>query len=134
MDLVSITTIIISIFSSSLFTLILSSPVFEPMREKNRFIFSEKQSLYISIILYAQIVLLPNEAKSFINTGDSTRQFLSKEEIITNALNYLQTAIPKLKLISKNEKVIIAIYNFIERKNHDALNQLANILRKDLYK
>lgn len=129
----AIITVIISVFSSSLFTIIVSSLILEPIREKNKFIFSEKQSLYISLIMYAQMILSP-KTKSSIKIEAFNIEALNDEESINYAINALQAAIPKVKLITKNEQIVNSIYAFIKKQDNATLHQLINILRKDLYK
>jgi len=132
MDISSIATIIISVLSSSIFTLFLSSIILEPLKEK--FIFDEKKRVYESIIIFAQIVLYPKEAKYSLGVARYNIQELSDEENISNALNDLKMAIPKLKLITKNQKIIEEIEKFIQNKDELTFNTLVNFLQKDLYK
>lgn len=132
MDISSIATIIISVLSSSIFTLLLSSIILEPLKEK--FIFDEKKRVYESIIIFAQIVLYPKEAKYSLGVARYNIQELSDEENISNALNDLKMAIPKLKLITKNQKIIEEIEKFIQNKDELTFNTLVNFLQKDLYK
>lgn len=134
MDISSIATIIISVLSSSIFTLLLSSIILEPMKDKKRFIFDEKKRVYESIIIFAQIVLYPKEAKYSLGVARYNIQELSDEENISNALNDLKMAIPKLKLITKNQKIIEEIEKFIQNKDELTFNTLVNFLQKDLYK
>ncbi|HBG4838700.1 TPA: hypothetical protein KQF09_001803 [Clostridioides difficile] len=134
MDISSIATIIISVLSSSIFTLLLSSIILEPMKEKKKFIFDEKKRVYESIIIFAQIVLYPKEAKYSLGVARYNIQELSDEENISNALNDLKMAIPKLKLITKNQKIIEEIEKFIQNKDELTFNTLVNFLQKDLYK
>jgi len=134
MDMSNIITVIISILSSSIFTLILSSVIFEPMREKKKYIFDEKKRLYESVIIFAQIILYPKEARYSLGVAKYNIQELSDEENVKNALNDLKMAIPKLRLITKNQKVIDETKKFIERKDEITFNSLVSILQKDLYK
>ena len=134
MDISSIATIIISILSSSITTLLLSSIILEPMKDKKRFIFDEKQRVYESIITFAQIVLYPKEARYALGVARYNIQELSDEENVTNALNDLKMAIPKLKLITKNQKIIDGVEKFIQYKDELTFNILVNHLRQDLYK
>ena len=63
MSIDNVISIVISILGSSLITLILSTFIFQPMQEKKKYIFDEKKKVYESIIVFAQIVLFPAEAK-----------------------------------------------------------------------
>lgn len=87
-----------------------------------------------SIIVFAQIFLYPQEAKFSLHVQQYDIQKLSDEENIRNAGNDLKMTVPKLKLITKNEKVIEKTNLFIERRDADTFNTLVNELRKDLYK
>lgn len=130
----SITTIIISILSSSILSLLLSSIILEPMREKKKYIFEEKQKFYKSIIIFAQIALFPKEAKYSLSVNNYDIKELSDKEKISNALNDLKMSIPKLKLITKNQKIIEVIEKLIQDRDEDTFNTLVNLLQKDLYK
>ncbi len=130
----SLYTVIISILSSSLFTVILSSTVLEPLKERRKYIFDEKKKVYESLIVFAQIVLFPQEARFSLKVERYDLNTLTDEECITNALNDLKMAIPKLKMITKNHKVIIAIHNFINVPDESSFNSLVNVLQRDLYK
>ncbi len=61
-------------------------------------------------------------------------QELSDEENIKNAMNDLKMAIPKLYLITKNNKVIENTQEFIKNVDEESFNRLLEELRKDLYK
>lgn len=61
-------------------------------------------------------------------------QELSDDENRNNALNDLKMAIPKLKLISKDDGLVKELKNFIYQKSEEQFNILVNRLRKDLYK
>ena len=63
MSIDNVISIIISILGSSVITLILSTFIFQPMQDKKKYIFDEKKGVYESIIVFAQIVLFPAEAK-----------------------------------------------------------------------
>ncbi|TJX57592.1 hypothetical protein E8P77_22340 [Soehngenia saccharolytica] len=134
MDMLNVITVIISILSSSIFTLILSSFIIEPMREKKRYIFNEKKRLYISLIIFAQIVLYPKEAKYSLSVKLYNIQELPDEENVKNALNDLCMAIPRLRLITKNQRIIEVTESFVEKKDEETFNCLVNLLQKDLYK
>lgn len=134
MDISSFATIIISVLSSSIFTLLLSTIILEPMKEKRKFIFDEKKKVYESLVIFAQIVLYPTEAKYSLAVVRYNIQELTDEENIVNALNDLKMAIPKLKLITKNQKIVKEIERFIQNKDEFTFNTIVTILQKDLYK
>lgn len=83
--------------------------------------------------MYAQMILSP-KTKSSIKIEAFNIEALNDEESINYAINTLQAAIPKVKLITKNEQIVNSIYAFIKRQDNATLHQLINILRKDLYK
>ena len=126
--------IIISILSSSVITLILSTFIFQPMQERKKYIFDEKKRVYESIIVFAQIVLFPAEAKFSLCVARYNIQELSDDENRNNAINDLKMAVPKLKLISKDVRLVEDVEKFIQLKNKEQFNILVNRLRKDLYK
>lgn len=43
-------------------------------------------------------------------------------------------AAPKLKLISKDDRLVEEVEKFIQLKNEEQFNMLVNRLRKDLYR
>ena len=61
-------------------------------------------------------------------------QELSDDENRNNAINDLKMAIPKLKLISKDDGLVKELEKFIYQKSEEQFNILVNRLRKDLYK
>ena len=63
MSMDNVISIIISILGSSVITLVLSTLVFQPMQDRKKYIFDEKKRVYESIIVFAQIVLFPVEAR-----------------------------------------------------------------------
>ena len=63
MSIDNVISIIISILGSSVITLILSTFIFQPLQDKKKYVFEEKKRVYESIIVFAQIVLFPAEAK-----------------------------------------------------------------------
>lgn len=134
MDVNNILSIIISILGSSVITLVLSVLIFNPLQEKRQYIFNEKKRVYDSIIIFAQIVLYPEEAKYSLGVMSYNIQELSDEENIKNAMNDLKMAIPKLYLITKNNKVIENTQEFIKNVDEESFNRLLEELRKDLYK
>ena len=134
MSIDNVTSIIISILGSSVITLILSTFVFQPMQDRKKYIFDEKKGVYDSIIVFAQIVLFPVEAKFSLGVARYNIQELSDVENRNNAIYNLKMAIPKLKLISKGEGLVKEVEKFIQLKNEEQFDILVNRLRKDLYK
>ena len=134
MDINNIISIIISILGSSVITLILSTIIFQPMQDKRKYIFDEKKRVYDSIIIFAQIILFPTEAKFSLGVTRYNIQELSDDENRKNAINDLKMAIPKLKLISKDATLVREVNKFIEQKSEEQFDILVNRLRKDLYK
>ena len=134
MSINNVISIIISILGSSVITLILSTFIFQPMQERKKYIFDEKKRVYESIIVFAQIVLFPAEAKFSLGVARYNIQELSDDENRNNAINDLKMAVPKLKLISKDVRLVEDVEKFIQLKNKEQFNILVNRLRKDLYK
>lgn len=133
-----ITTLVISVLSSSVLASVLSlalnSLVFEPKRDKRKYVFDEKKRVYDSIIVFAQIVLYPAESKYSLGVSRYDIQKLTNEEMTKNAINDLRMAIPKLMLIAKNRDVVEATKVFIDKKDEGAFSNLVGLLRKDLYR
>lgn len=134
MSIDNVISIIISILGSSLITLILSTFIFHPVQGKKKYIFNEKKRVYESIIVFAQIVLFPAEAKFSLGVARYNIQELSDDENRNNAINDLKMAIPKLKLISRDDGLTKEIEKFIQQQNEEQFNVLVMRLRKDLYK
>ena len=134
MDINFIAPLLLSVFSSSLFTLIVSSFVIDPKKDKRNYIFGQKKQVYDAIIIFSQIILFPRESKYSLGVERYDIQKLSDEKNVENALNDLKMAIPKLMLISKNKKVIEKTQEFIYKKNEESFNELIKVLQKDLYK
>ena len=130
----NIISISISILGSSVITLLLSALVLQPMQDKKKYIFTEKKRIYESIIVYAQIVLFPQEAKYSLEVEQYDIQKLSDTENIKNAVNNLKMAIPKLWLIAKDDSLVNEVEKFIELKSVEQFNILVRGFRKDLYK
>lgn len=130
----NVISIIISILGSSVITLVLSTFVFQPMQDRKKYIFDEKKRVYESIVVFAQIVLFPTEAKFSLGVERYNIQKLSDDENKNNAINDLKMSVPKLKLISKDKRLIEEVEKFIQLKNEEQFNILVNRLRKDLYK
>lgn len=134
MDIDNIISIVISILGSSLVTLVLSTFIFIPKQEKQKYIFDEKKRVYESIVVFAQIVLYPEEAKYSLGVARYNIQELSDQENIKNALNDLRMTIPKIKLITRDNIVVENIMSFIEHQDKEHFDELVSRLRKDLYK
>ena len=112
MGIENVVLIVISILGSSLVTLALSTFIFRPRQEKQKYIFDEKKRVYESIVVFAQIVLYPQEAKYSLGVARYNIQELSDQENIHNALNDLKMAIPKIQLITKDNTLIEKNYVF----------------------
>ena len=134
MGIDNIISIVISILGSSLVTLVLSTFIFIPKQEKQKYIFDEKKRVYESIVVFAQIVLYPEEAKYSLGVARYNIQELSDQENAKNALNDLKMAIPKIKLITKDNTVAENVMSFIENQDKEHFDDLVSKLRKDLYK
>lgn len=126
--------IVVSILGSSFITLILSTFIFQPMQEKKKYIFGEKKEVYQSIIIYAQIVLYPEESRFALRVANYDIKKLSDDECKKNAMNDLKMTIPKIRLISKDNGLVKEVEKFILQKNEEQFNVLVKRLRKDLYK
>ena len=134
MGIDNIISIVISILGSSLVTLVLSTFIFIPKQEKQKYIFDEKKRVYESIVVFAQIVLYPEEAKYSLGVARYDIQELSDQENVKNALNDLKMTIPKIKLITKDNIVAENVMSFIEYQDKEHFDDLVSKLRKDLYK
>lgn len=134
MSIDNVISIVISILGSSIITLILSTTIFQPMEEKKKYIFDEKKRVYESIIIFSQILLFPNEAKFSLGVERYDIQKLSEEESRNNALNDLKMAIPKMKLITRDDILIGEVNKFVEVQTVEQFDALVSRLRKDLYK
>lgn len=134
MSIDNMVSIIISILGSSVITLVLSTFVFQPMQDRKKYIFDEKKRVYESIIVFAQIVLFPAEARFSLGVAKYDIQQLSDDENRNNAINDLKMAVPKLRLISKDDRLVEEVEKFIQLKNEEQFDILVNRLRKDLYK
>ena len=134
MQTLNITTILLSIFSSSLVSLLISTILLDPLKEKKKYIFTQKQQIYHSLIVFAQIVLYPSAAKFSLHVTYYDITQLSDKKNVSNALNDLKMSIPRLKLITKNSKVVHSVQQFIDEPNESTFDALVHILQKDLYK
>lgn len=126
--------ILICILSSSILSVIISAIFLDPFRDRRKYIFNEKKTVYNSIIIFAQIFLYPKEAKFSLSVERYDIQRLSYEIIQENAMNDLKMSIPKLKLITKNKDVVNSVEEFIKYKNEDKFDCLVDCFQKDLYK
>ena len=108
MSIDNIISIIISILGSSVVTLILSTFILHQSK-RNKIYFDEKKRAYDSIVVFAQIVLYPKEAKYSLGVTRYNIQELSDKENVNNALNDLKMAIPKIRLITRDDIVIESI-------------------------
>ena len=82
-------------------------------------IFDEKKRVYESIIVFAQIVLFPEEAKFSLGVARYNIQELSDDENRKNAINDLKMEIPKVKLISKDNGLVEELEKFIQQKGEE---------------
>ena len=87
MSIDNVISIIISILGSSVITLILSTFIFQPLQDKKKYVFEEKKRVYESIIVFAQIVLFPAEARFSLGVARYNIQELSDDENKNNAIN-----------------------------------------------
>lgn len=126
--------ILICILSSSILSVNISAIFLDPFRDRRKYIFNEKKTVYNSIIIFAQIFLYLKEAKFSLSVERYDIQRLSYEIIQENAMNDLKMSIPKLKLITKNKDVVNSVEEFIKYKNEDKFDCLVDCFQKDLYK
>ena len=125
--------VIICILSSSILSVIVSTFILDPIKDRRKYIFDEKKIVYNSIIIFAQIFLYPKEAQFSLSVERYDIQNLPYEIIQVNALNDLKMSIPKLKLITNNKKVVNSVEEFIKHRNEEKFECLVNSLQKDLY-
>lgn len=90
-----------------------------------------RKRVYDSIVIFAQIVLYPKEARYSLGVARYNIQELSEQENVQNALNDLKMAIPKIRLITKDKTVAESVISFIEYRDKEHFD---NKLQKDLYK
>lgn len=81
----------------------------------------EKKRMYKFIIVFAQIVLFPAEAKCSLGVDKYNIQELSGDENRKNAINDLKMAIPKVKLISKDNGLVEDLENLFGKKMKNSL-------------
>lgn len=134
MEIDNVVSIVISILGSSLVTLALSTFIFTPRQEKQKYVFDEKKHVYESIVVFAQIVLYPKEAKYSLGVARYNIQELSDQENVKYALDNLKMAVPKLQLITKDNSLIESVTAFIKYRDKKHFDGLIYKLRQDLYK
>ena len=78
--------------------------------------------------------MYPVEARYSLGVARYDIQKLSDDENRMNAMNDLKMAIPKLRLISMDDRVVKEVEKFIYLKNEEQFNLLVSRLRRDLYK
>ena len=126
--------LILSILGSSAILALLNTYVFEPKRDRQKYIFDEKKHVYEAIIIFGQMVLYPEEARYSVGVARYSIIDFSKDEIIERGITELKMSIPKLTLISKNKDIMELTNKFIGFQDEATFDKLINILQKDLYK
>ena len=134
MDTDFVVNLILSILGSSAILALLNTYVFEPKRDRQKYIFDEKKHVYEAIIMFGQMVLYPEEAKYSVGVARYSIIDFSKDEIIERGITELKMSIPKLTLISKNKDIMELTNKFIGFQDEATFDKLINILQKDLYK
>ena len=129
-----VVTLILSVLSSSAISALLNTYVFEPKRDRQKYIFDEKKHVYEAIIIFGQMVLYPEEARYSVGVARYSIIDFSKDEIIERGITELKMSIPKLTLISKNKDIMELTNKFIGFQDEATFDKLINILQKDLYK
>ena len=134
MDTNFVVNLILSILGSSAILALLNTYVFEPKRDRQKYIFDEKKHVYEAIIMFGQMVLYPEEARYSVGVARYSIIDFSKDEIIERGITELKMSIPKLTLISKNKDIMELTNKFIGFQDEATFDKLINILQKDLYK
>ena len=134
MDTDFVVNLILSILGSSDILALLNTYVFEPKRDRQKYIFDEKKHVYEAIIIFGQMVLYPEEARYSVGVARYSIIDFSKDEIIERGITELKMSIPKLTLISKNKDIMELTNKFIGFQDEATFDKLINILQKDLYK
>lgn len=134
MDTDFVVNLILSILGSSAILALLNTYVFEPKRDRQKYIFDEKKHVYEAIIIFGQMVLYPEEARYSVGVARYSIIDFSKDEIIERGITELKMSIPKLTLISKNKDLMELTNKFIGFQDEATFDKLINILQKDLYK
>lgn len=128
-----VVTLILSILSSSAISALLNTYVFEPKRDRQKYILGDKKIMYDNIIFFGQMVLYPEEARYAINVNGINLEHCSTDKIIELGIIKFKMAIPKILLLTTNENVVKEANKFIDSKNEDSFGELIKILQKDLY-
>ena len=81
-----VVTLILSILSSSAISALLNTYVFEPKRDRQKYIFDEKKHVYEAIIMFGQMVLYPEEARYSVGVARYSIIDFSKDEIIERGI------------------------------------------------
>ena len=134
MDTDFVVNLILSILGSSAILALLNTYVFEPKRDRQKYIFDEKKHVYEAIIIFGQMVLYPEEARYSVGVARYSIIDFSKDEIVERGITELKMSIPKLTLISKNKDIMELTNKFIGFQDEATFDKLINILQKDLYK
>ena len=134
MDTNFVVNLILSIIGSSAILALLNTYVFEPKRDRQKYIFDEKKHVYEAIIIFGQMVLYPEEARYSVGVARYSIIDFSKDEIVERGITELKMSIPKLTLISKNKDIMELTNKFIGFQDEATFDKLINILQKDLYK
>ncbi len=134
MDTDFVVNLILSILGSSAILALLNTYVFEPKRDRQKYIFDEKKHVYEAIIMFGQMVLYPEEARYSVGVARYSIIDFSKDEIVERGITELKMSIPKLTLISKNKDIMELTNKFIGFQDEATFDKLINILQKDLYK
>ena len=134
MDTNFVVNLILSILGSSAILALLNTYVFEPKRDRQKYIFDEKKHVYEAIIIFGQMVLYPEEARYSVGVARYSIIDFSKDEIVERGITELKMSIPKLTLISKNKDIMELTNKFIGFQDEATFDKLINILQKDLYK
>lgn len=129
-----VVTLILSVLSSSAISALLNTYVFEPKRDRQKYIFDEKKRMYENIIFYGQMVLYPEEAKYAVNVSGFNIVDYSRDAVIKLGIAQFKMAIPKISLLTNNEDLVKNANSFIDSMNEDSFDKLIRILQKDLYK
>ena len=130
----NIMSIVLSILGSSLVTVIITTVILQPWQDKKKYVFDEKKARYDAIIVFAQAMLFPAEAKYALHISGYDMQRLDYGEIRKRAIDDLKMEVAKLKLITKDDELVEELKKLIRLKNEDQFNVLVDKLRRDLYK
>ena len=123
-----------NLLGSSAIVALLNTYVFEPKKNKLKYIFDEKKHVYEAIIIFGLMVLYPNESRDTQGVARYDIRNFSDEKITERGIIELEMSISKLTLISKNNDVVEKTKKFIKSQNEVTFNELVQVLKKDLYK